>query len=263
MNKKKYSNIHQKNVMKLCTYLQEWLEAELSELNVFECGFVYANYETEKFIFLNSNLSWRYRFLDKDLDLELPPLFKVGAHYLSEDHPIKQVYNESFKSDCFKMCFGYRYGDGGFDLLSVSSLQPLSLNEQALILRKFRTLAHELHKVIKMKIDGELSLPLRMTAAMQVQHEAQKRIEEPALEQSAKFDGFKLTAREIRYIEYAMLGITHKEIAKKYDCTMNGVAAIYVNIRRKLGNYKMSSAEMFQALRAKGVLRGIASRLLV
>ena len=60
-----------------------------------------------------------------------------------------------------------------------------------------------------------------------------------------------------------MLGITHKEIAKKYGCTMNGVAAIYVNIRRKLGNYKMSPAEMFQALRAKGVLRGIASRLLV
>ena len=60
-----------------------------------------------------------------------------------------------------------------------------------------------------------------------------------------------------------MLGITHKEIAKKYGCTMNGVAAIYVNIRRKLGNYKMTSAEMFQALRAKGVLRGIASRLLV
>ena len=46
--------------------------------------------------------------------------------------------------------------------------------------RKFRTLAHELHKVIKMKIDGELSLPLRMTAAMKVQHESQS-FEEPAL----------------------------------------------------------------------------------
>ena len=60
-----------------------------------------------------------------------------------------------------------------------------------------------------------------------------------------------------------MLGITHPEIAKKYGCTMNGMAAIYVDIRRELGNDKTSSAEIYQALRAKGVLRGIASRLLV
>ena len=68
------SNVHHKDVKRTSDHLVEWLSSHLACMGVFECGFVYTNFQSGQFICLNSNVTWRYQFLEKDLDYDLPDL---------------------------------------------------------------------------------------------------------------------------------------------------------------------------------------------
>jgi DNA-binding CsgD family transcriptional regulator len=219
----------------------------------FECGFVYTNFQSGQFVCLSSNMTWRYQFLEKDLDYDLPELFQVGVNVLNEQHSVKQVYNNNFRKHCIKMCFFFRYEDG-FDMFSTSSFKPLNLVQQNYVYRKFRELAYMLQQRLKKR--HQLVQELRMADAVKKQHALQDPLQVQDDTQKALFDGVALTAKELLYLEYLMVNLTQKEIAFRHQCSETAVRKVIMNVKKKLGQDSMPCSIMFQKLKERGVLIG-------
>ena len=150
--------------------------------------------------------------------------------------------------------------DDGFDMFSTSSIKPLNLVQQNYVYRKFRELAYMLQKRLKSR--PQLAQELRMVDAVKTQHALQDPLEVQDDAQKALFDGVTLTAKELLYLEYLMMNLTHKEIAFRHQCSETAVRKVIGNVKKKLGQDSMPCSMMFQMLKERGVLIGLTHKFM-
>jgi len=255
-------NIHHKNMKQVSRDMQSWVNQNISDRNIYECSYSYYNYFDRTFMSLPCDYMWYCDYMEKSLDLLSSYRIKNGSKYWDQESELYKNYKKNI-SNCIGSKTFYKLDilnkmEHGFEMLAIGSFEPISFQSHIRINHLFSQLSLHAHKIRKKR--KHICSDLRQVDEIRDIHIAQEKkldnLSESSLKNysKAKFDNLILTAKELLYIEYTMMGLTHKEIAARQQCSQTAVRKVLLNIKFKLGFSYMPNSQMMSKLKDVGVL---------
>lgn len=259
-------NIHHKNMREVSGKMHDWVSKNLSAYGIYECN--YARYEinNKQWMTMPTFYEWHAEYLEKQHDDSIEQRLHEGINHWDLTSPIFNDYqnfiqkrNKQYLSSYnHKIDYVKKHADV-YEVLVIGTNQALTMSAYHAIEKSMHELSYQAHKIIKKHRNVMLPIENKIIGQKTDNNCAQDQPYNPY--SKSMFDQLILTAKELLYIEYALLGYTHKHIAYMHQCTVTAVRNIYLNIRLKMGNANMPAIEMMEKLKALGVLAVCSARL--
>lgn len=154
-------NIHYKNMKQIAQDMEQWTQANLAPLGIYECGFTRYDLKTSTFLGLPSMYDWYCEYLSNGFDAlaadrienNLKPWHAssngIQSHYFNY---ISQQNMQGHRFDWVKK------NDSGYEILAIGCNRPLNLQDMHLINKKFHELAYHVTKISRQKPNSLLEL---------------------------------------------------------------------------------------------------------
>jgi DNA-binding CsgD family transcriptional regulator len=265
-------NIHHKNMKQAALDMQQWVQQNISDPNIYECSYSYYNYKEATFMSLPCEYRWYCDYMENSLDLLSAYRIQNGSKYWDKDSHLHQSYATSIQKiigerPFYKLDILKKHNDG-YEMLAIGSFEPIAFNAHLRLNQLFSQLTLHAAKIRRYK--KNICLDLKQVDEIKSMHQDSNLILNANTDeisrnryQKSKFDQIVLTAKELLYIECLMMGLTQKEIALKQQCTETAVRNIILNIKRKLNLDYAPISQVFHKLKQIGALEVCAKHMFV